>query len=109
MRQARMRLHQLVQVAVCAAFSVSVRAAEESPPAASGSVARTTRPGCAKLVCQRRTPTADRESSTEPGQLARGESELALRFGLGAASFRGPKPDDIGGGLPVEIIREYNG
>jgi len=85
------RLRHLPYAAICLSFSATLSAAEAPAEQAAGGVARTARPGCAKLVCQRRGPAADLGGGTEGPEVAHQGSTVAVRLGVGAGAFRFPK------------------
>ena len=86
-------LRHLPYTAICLSFSATLSAAEAPPEPAPGNVARTARPGCAKLVCQPRGPAADLVVGTERPEAAETASTVAARLGLGAGEFRFPKAE----------------
>jgi len=108
-------LRHLPYPAICLSFSATLSAAEAPAEQAPGGVARTARPGCAKLVCQRRGPAADVGAGTEePGGTETG-STVAVRLGVGAGAFRLPKgavswvilvQDDAGNGFGPPTSQE---
>jgi hypothetical protein len=84
-------LRHLPYPAICLSFSATLSAAEAPAEQAAGGVARTARPGCAKLVCQPRGPAADLDAGAERPESGETASTVAIRWGLGAGAFRFPK------------------
>jgi hypothetical protein len=99
-------------LAICLGFSTAVGAAEGAPAQPSAGVARAARPGCAKLVCQRRTSsTDDRGPSAEQERGTPSASGVSVVMGLGAGSFWGPTVEYgyvIATGPEVPIEANYN-
>jgi len=91
-------------LAICLIFSPAAALAESSPPQVAASVARAARPGCAKLVCQRRALSADGGVSAEQPAAEASPSGVSVLVGLGAGSFRGPKPEL--GYIDLEVVQE---
>ncbi|MEO8181003.1 MAG: hypothetical protein ABI895_19380 [Deltaproteobacteria bacterium] len=91
-------------LAFCLIFSPAAAVAESSPMQAAAGVARAVRPGCAKLVCQRRALSADRGVNAEQPATEANPSGVSVLVGLGAGSFRGPKPEL--GYTDLEIVQE---
>jgi len=85
------RLRHLPYPAIWLSFSATLSAAEAPAEQAPGGVARTARPGCAKLVCQRRGPAGDVGGGTEGAEAADAGSTVAVRLGVGAGAFRLPR------------------
>jgi hypothetical protein len=80
-------------LAICLIFSPAVASAESSAAPVSAFVARAAKPGCAKLVCQRRGVSADSGVSAEQPAPEPSASGLSVLVGLGAGAFHGPAVD----------------
>ena len=99
--------HLVRGLSICLIFLPAVAAAESGPAPAAAGVARAARAGCAKLVCQRRAPSADRGASAESPAAEANDSGFAVLLGLGAGAFLGPKPE---GSFPLAepLIQQYD-
>ena len=100
MRETLVWPRQLLSSVICLSFSPALAASEAVSAPPSSLARRTSVPGCAKIVCQRRSVAVDAGASPEQAPAAQQAAALSLRFGVGAGAFRGPAPDS--GVYPVK-------
>lgn len=80
-------------LAILLAISPTASALESSSPQALPVSTRTTKPSCAKPLCHRLQPPADRVGSAEVPEQGPSSSGVSLVLGLGAGAFHAPRAE----------------